>query len=79
MSNNYINTYSLQGRRERNEDQHYTLLNLNNKNKKINPINLVCIFDGHCGKAVSKYLKYNLQPYFLKKNKNLDVFNEKKI
>jgi serine/threonine protein phosphatase PrpC len=78
MLNNYINTYSLQGRRERNEDQHFTLLNLNNKNKKINKINLVCIFDGHGGKAVSKYLKYNLPPYFLKKNKRLDVFNEKK-
>ena len=35
MLNNYINTYSLQGRRERNEDQHFNLLNINNKNKKI--------------------------------------------
>ena len=61
MLNNYINTYSLQGRRYRNEDQHFTLLNINNKNKKINKINLICIFDGHGGKAVSKYLKYNFQ------------------
>ena len=69
MSTYKISTYSLQGRRERNEDQHFTILNINNKNKKINKINLVCIFDGHGGKDVSKYLKYNLPPYFLKKNK----------
>ena len=78
MLNNYINTYSLQGRRERNEDQHFNLLNINNKNKKINNVNLVCVFDGHGGKAVSKYLKYHLPPYFMKKNKNIDIFNEKK-
>lgn len=78
MSNNYINTYSLQGRRERNEDQHVSILNIDNKNNKINNINLVCVFDGHGGKAVSKYLKYNLPQYFLNKNKEIDIFNEKK-
>ena len=77
MLNNYISTYSLQGRRERNEDQHFSLLNLDNNNKKLNKINLVCVFDGHGGKSVSKYLKYNLPQYFLKKDRKIDVFNEK--
>lgn len=78
ITNNHISTYSLQGKRESNEDQHFSLVNINNKIKKYNPVNIICIFDGHGGKAVSKYLKYNLPQYLLKKNKNIDIYNEKK-
>ena len=42
-----INSYSLQGLRESNEDQHVYFLNLNGEEKKINKINFVGVFDGH--------------------------------
>ena len=61
-----IQSYSLQGRRESNEDEHFHLLNLSNKNQKYNKTNFVGVFDGHGGKMVSKYLKKNLPFYFLK-------------
>ena len=52
-----IQSYSLQGKRSSNEDQHFNFMNLDNKNKKMNRINFVGVFDGHGGKLVSKYLK----------------------
>ena len=73
-----IESYSLQGRRESNEDQHYHLLNINGKNKKYNPINFISVFDGHGGKKVSQYLKDNLPSYFIKKFKS-DIYEDKKI
>lgn len=72
----YIHTYTLQGKRESNEDQHINVLNLNNVNKKIHPINFVGVFDGHGGKLVSKYLKENLPKYILKKS-NINIYQEK--
>ena len=67
-----IESYSLQGRRPSNEDQHYNYINLNNRNQNLNPINFIGVFDGHGGKAVSKYLKKNLPKYFLSKfDKNI--------
>ena len=74
-----IESYSLQGRRESNEDQHYHLLNINGKNKKYNPINFISVFDGHGGKAVSKYLKDNLPKYFIKKFRNNIYCDKKKL
>ena len=58
-------TISLIGKRESNEDQHNTFVNLNNTSNDINPINFFCIFDGHGGKDISKYLNKNLPPYFM--------------
>ena len=67
-----ISTYSLQGRRPSNEDQHINVININNVNKNYHPINYIGIFDGHGGKLVSKFLKENLPKYILKKSfKNL--------
>ena len=40
------------------------IINLNNVDKTINPINFVGIFDGHGGKLVSKYLKTNIYSKF---------------
>lgn len=67
-----IQSYSLQGKRPTNEDQHYHIINIDNKNENINPINFIGVFDGHGGKTVSKYLKKNLPKYFLTKyDKNI--------
>lgn len=60
-----IYSYSLQGKRESNEDQHVNIINLSGEDPSMNSINLFCIFDGHGGKLVSKYLKDNLPQYFL--------------
>ena len=65
-----IQTYTLQGKRYSNEDQHFNLLNLDNKNKSLHPVNFVAVFDGHGGKLVSKYLKENLPKYILKRTSN---------
>ena len=61
-----INSYSLQGLRDANEDQHVYFINLNGEEKKINNINFVGVFDGHGGKIVSKFLKKNLPKQFAK-------------
>jgi serine/threonine protein phosphatase PrpC len=60
-------SHSLQGRRESNEDQHVHILNLDGENKELNSINFLGVFDGHGGKAVSKYLKDNLPQFFVNK------------
>jgi serine/threonine protein phosphatase PrpC len=69
--------YSLQGRRESNEDQHYVFENLNGQDKSKAKLNLYCVFDGHGGKLVSKYLRDNLPDYFTYKDceKNLSDKN----
>lgn len=62
-----IHSISLIGKRESNEDHHTIFLNLNNSDKKYNPINLFSVFDGHGGKDISKYLSNNLSEYFTSK------------
>jgi serine/threonine protein phosphatase PrpC len=64
-----IQSFSLQGRRRSNEDQHFHLINLDNTNRKLNKVNFVGVFDGHGGKLVSKYLKKNLPKFFINKIK----------
>lgn len=72
-----VYSYSLQGRRESNEDQHIHIMNLNGRETKLNPVNFVAVFDGHGGKCVSKYLKDNLPHFFTSKfNKNIYINNE---
>lgn len=68
-----VYSHSLQGKRESNEDQHSTILNLNNDNKEMNNINFLGVYDGHGGKTVSKYLKENLPNYFIKKFKKIFI------
>ena len=55
-----VNSYSLQGKRESNEDEHVNIINLNSINTKLNSINFVGIYDGHGGKLVSKFIKTEL-------------------
>jgi len=64
-----IYSHSLQGKRESNEDQHISVLNLDNKIKGLSSINFIGVYDGHGGKLVSKYIKENLPPYFLSKSR----------
>lgn len=70
-----IQSYSLQGKRPSNEDQHYHHINMDNREKTLNPVNFVGVFDGHGGKMVSKYLKKQLPKYFLSKI-NKKIFHD---
>lgn len=67
-------SHSLQGKREANEDQHIHIINISGENKELNPINFIGVFDGHGGKAVSKYLKDNLPKFFVNKFKK-DIYS----
>ena len=64
-----IYSHSLQGKRDSNEDQHVHIMNINNATQELNQINFFGVFDGHGGKAVSKYLKENLPQFFVNKFK----------
>ena len=72
-----VYSYSLQGKRSTQEDQHFSFINLDNSNVEYNPINLFGVFDGHGGARVSKYLKNNLPDFFLIKLKS-NIYKNKK-
>jgi serine/threonine protein phosphatase PrpC len=74
----HVQSVSLQGHRESNEDQHCVYLNIDTKKKNLNKINFYSVFDGHGGDKVSKFLKDNIPKYFLKKNKH-NVFENNNI
>ncbi len=65
----HVQSVSLQGLRESNEDQHDIILNLDTQNKKLHKINIYSVFDGHGGSHVSTFLKSNLTKYFVKKDR----------
>jgi len=70
-------SHSLQGRRNAQEDNHITILNIDNNNDEMNKINFFGVFDGHGGKKVSHYLKNNLPSFFTTKfKKNIFTKNE---
>ena len=78
-----IYSYSMQGKREDNEDKHDHIININGDNININPINFFAVFDGHGGKNISTFLKKNLSKYYLSKidksiytKKNSEIFNK---
>ena len=62
-----VYSFSMQGKRDSNEDQDIAILNLDNSNEKLNNINFFGVFDGHGGSSVSKYLKDNLSQFFVNK------------
>jgi len=71
-----VYSYSLQGKRPSQEDQHIHVLNLEGSNKEMNNINFFGVFDGHGGKKVSHYLRNNLPNFFLNKfDKNIYAKN----
>ena len=69
-----VYSHSLQGKRQSNEDQHIHILNQDKSDENLNPINFFGVFDGHGGKAVSKYLKDNLPQFFINKF-NKDIYS----
>ena len=64
---------SLIGKRDKNEDQHDIIININNEYENMNKINFFAIYDGHGGKDVSKYLKENLSNYFTDKINQFNI------
>jgi len=70
-----VYSYSLQGKRLTQEDQHIHVLNLNGIDTTSNNINFLAVFDGHGGKKVSQFLKCNLPGYFLTKFEK-NIFNK---
>jgi serine/threonine protein phosphatase PrpC len=72
-----IQSASLQGIRESNEDEHVIIENIDSKDKNLNKVNMLAVYDGHGGPHVSKFLKDNMFRYFLKKT-NDNKFNDNK-
>lgn len=62
-----VYSYSLQGKRATQEDQHIAVINIDGSNNKLNNINFFGVFDGHGGKTVSLFLRNNLPNFFLNK------------
>jgi len=73
-----VYSYSMQGKRDSNEDQDISILNLDNSNKNLNKINFFGVFDGHGGSSVSKYLKENLSQFFVNKF-DKPIYTDKKV
>lgn len=72
-----VYSYSMQGKRDDNEDQHYHYMNLDGKNKG-RKLNFFGVFDGHGGKLVSSYLKKHL-PKSMMNTSVKGVYSDKKI
>jgi serine/threonine protein phosphatase PrpC len=68
-------SYSLQGKRQTQEDQHIAILNMDGANNEMNNINFFGVFDGHGGKKVSHYLRNNLPAFFTTKFKK-NIFSK---
>ncbi|AYV84908.1 MAG: serine/threonine protein phosphatase [Hyperionvirus sp.] len=64
---NGVNSVSLKGRRESNEDKHTIILNEDGKNASFINANYLAVYDGHGGKFVSKFLSEYLPPLFMKR------------
>ena len=73
-----IQSASLQGIRESNEDEHVAIQNMNSTDKNLNKVNMLAVFDGHGGPHVSKFLKDNMYKYFLKKTNDNNYKDNKK-
>lgn len=63
-----IHTDSKKGKRPSNEDKDIIMININNNSDKIQPHNLFCVFDGHGGNNVSKYLQSHYSYYLMSKH-----------
>lgn len=61
----WYHTASMQGRRPYNEDEVDILVNLDGSTKGAKPVSFFAVYDGHGGNAISKYLRANLQRYFV--------------
>lgn len=70
---------SMLGKRPSNEDQHEIIINLDGNKKNKKNINMFCIFDGHGGKEVAKYLKDHIPQFFVREHMNFDINNKHKM
>ncbi len=73
-----IQSASLQGIRESNEDEHVIIENIDSNDKNLNKVNMLAVYDGHGGPYVSKFLKDNMFKYFLKKTNDNKLDDNKK-
>ena len=73
----YINSFI--GKRPSNEDEYSVLVNINGNDKKKHNINLFCVFDGHGGNTVSKFLKKIVPTVFGDINNKIDFILNKNI
>jgi len=63
----YAHKCTLIGLRPFNEDEMIVYMNIDGSDAKYAPVNLFCVFDGHGGNAISRFLKKNLYPLVLNK------------
>jgi len=63
-----VHIVSKKGKRPQNEDKHNVIINIDNSNKSMQPINYYGVYDGHGGKYVSRFLSQNLPRYFTNKD-----------
>lgn len=63
-----IHFTSVTGRRERNEDRHTIVLNINEMSKELSALNLFGIYDGHGGTKVSEYLEEHIPTFYCQKH-----------
>ena len=73
----YISSFI--GKRPTNEDEYTLFLNIDNNDKNNHKINLFCVYDGHGGNTVSKFLKKTVPTIFINKDTNIDFIYSKKI
>lgn len=62
-----IHYTSVKGRRDSNEDHHTLIMNIDNKDENLNPINFFGIYDGHGGDAVSDHIHKVLPLHYMNK------------
>ena len=73
----YISSFI--GKRPTNEDEYTLFLNIDNNDKNNHKINLFCVYDGHGGNTVSKFLKKIVPVVFTNINNNIDFILNKNI
>lgn len=73
----YVHARTELGVRESNEDKELIVENLDGKSTLLAPINMYCVYDGHGGKDVSKFLYYNMYKFIMNKNNEYPL--DKKI
>lgn len=66
-----VDSISLKGLRESNEDKYNIIINEDGHIQEYVPINYFGIYDGHGGKYVSTYLSENLPVLFMDNQLNI--------
>lgn len=70
-----IQSVSVIGKRDSNEDNHVIFLNSEEQDKSFLNINFFAVFDGHGGNKISKFLKDNMLNYFIRKYTSKSPFD----